>query len=119
MNVGDTGSPDESIGFSLEHNFNDDFVISGGSVYAHGFLWYFDTSDFSLFSNDFGLINTWFRMGLNPTNETAISFKVSHSWVTPNSRVVGGMTSNGNYVGDTYILEEQLNYRFQIDYAFK
>ena len=36
-----------------------------------------------------------------------------------NSRVVGGMTSNGNYVGDTYILEEQLNYRFQIDYAFK
>ena len=118
MSVGDTGSPDESIGFSLEHNFKDDFVISGGSVYAHGFLWYFDTSDFSLFSNDFGLINTWIRMGVNPTHDTAISFKVSHTWVTPSSRIVGGMTSNGNYVGDTYILEEQLNYRFQIDYAF-
>jgi len=118
MDVGDTGSPDESIGFSLEHNFSNDFKMSGGSVYAHGFLWYFDPFDFSLFNNEFGLINTWFAMGANPTSDTAISFKVSHTWITPNSRIVGGMTNEGNYVNDTYVLEEQLNYRFQIDYAF-
>ena len=118
MDVGDTGAPDESIGFSLEHNFSDDFVMSGGSVYAHGFLWYFDPFDFSLFNHEFGLVNTWFAMGTHPTNDTAISFKVSHTWITPSSRVIGGMTSEGNYVTDTYVLEEQLNYRLQIDYAF-
>ena len=119
MDVGDTGSADESIGFSLEHNFSEDGVVmSGGSVYARGFLWYFDPFDFSLFNNEFGLVNTWFAMGVNPTSDTAISFKVSHTWITPSSRVIGGMTSEGNYVTDTYVLEEQLNYRFQIDYAF-
>ena len=118
MSVGDTGSPDESIGFSLEHNFSNDFKISGGSVYAHGFLWYFDRYDFSLFNSEFGLVNTWFAMGANPTNDTAISFKVSHTWVTPSSKIVGGMTNQGNYVTDTYVLEEKLNYRLQIDYAF-
>jgi len=118
MDVGDTGSPDESIGFSLEHNFSDDFVMSGGSVYAHGFLWYFDPFDFGLFNHEFGLVNTWFAMGAHPTNDTAISFKVSHTWINPSSRVIGGMTSEGNYVTDTYVLEEQLNYRLQIDYAF-
>ena len=57
-------------------------------------------------------------MGAHPTNDTAISFKVSHTWITPSSRVIGGMTSEGNYVTDTYVLEEQLNYRLQIDYVF-
>ena len=118
MTQGDRGKPDSAIGFSLEHNFSDDFVMSGGSVYAHGFLWYFDPFDFSLFNHEFGLVNTWFAMGAHPTNDTAISFKVSHTWITPSSRVVGGMTSEGNYVTDTYVLEEQLNYRLQIDYAF-
>ena len=35
---------------------------------------------------------------------------------TPDTRVIGGMSSWGPYINDTYILEEKLDFRLQIDY---
>ena len=119
MNVGDAGSPDESIGFSFQHNFNNGSPIklklNAGAVYAHGFLWYMDYNDFKIFDSDFGLVNTWFSFGLKPVDNMSISLKVSHTWTSPNTGVQG-VDNSGYYIQSTYLMDEKLDCRLQIDY---
>ena len=120
LTVGDGGSPDESIGFNFKHQFYNDtnvkLELNAGAIYAHGFLWYIDYNEFRTFYKDFGLVNIWFSFGVNPTDNMAVSLKASHTWTTPDTRVIGGMSPLGSYIGDTYVLEEKLDFRLQIDY---
>ena len=122
MNVGDTGYPDESIGFSFEHNFYNNTSLNtrlnAGAVYSHGFLWYFDINDFTIFDEEFGLVNVWFSFGINPHESISLSMKVSHIWDVLNTRITGGSTSYGNSIDDVYVLDEGINYRLQINYNF-
>ena len=39
MMVGDIGSPDQTIGFSFSHHFDENLTIKSGLLYVHGFLW--------------------------------------------------------------------------------
>ena len=116
MSVGDVGSPDESIGFSFEHNFYGNLKLKAGVLYAHGFLWYFDVNDFQIFNNETGLVNTWMSFGLNPIENLALSFKVSFQSDLPSTTSIGGFTNTGAYINDVYIHEQKFSYRFQIDY---
>jgi len=120
MPVGDFGSPDESIGFSFEHNFYGksdlNLKLKAGIIYAHGFLWYFDVNDFQIFNSETGLVNTWFSFGLNPMENLALSFKVSMQSDVPSTTTIGGFSNSGAYINDIYIHEQKFNYRFQIDY---
>ena len=47
--------------------------LYGGAVYAHGFLWYFDASQFSVFQNEFGLINMWLLLGYKFADNLSLS----------------------------------------------
>ena len=119
MNVGDAGFPDESLGFSFHHNFQTDspvkLQLTAGALYAQGFLWYIDYSDFKIFDTDFGLTNMWFAFGLNPVDAMRISLKVSHTWSKPNTGFQG-VDASGYYIPHGYFLDEKLDYRLQIDY---
>jgi len=119
MNVGDAGFPDESLGFSFHHNFQTGspvkLQLTAGALYAQGFLWYIDYSDFKIFDTDFGLTNMWFAFGLNPVDTMRISFKVSHTWTNPNTGFQG-VDASGYYIPNGYFLDEKLDYRLQIDY---
>ena len=120
MNIGNIGTPDESIGFDLKHNINTKLELYGGAVYAHGFLWYFDASEFSVFENEFGLINMWLLIGYKFDEKISLSFRVSHSIDFPSTTVVGGTSATtGAYIDDTYIMNEKMNFRAQINYRFK
>ena len=120
MTVGDFGSPDESIGFSFEHNFYGksdlNLKLKAGVLYAHGFLWYFDVNDFQIFNTETGLVNTWISFGINPMENLACSFKVSMQSDVPSTTTIGGYSNSGAFINDVYIHEQKFDYRFQIDY---
>jgi hypothetical protein len=118
MNVGDVGSPDESIGFSFEHHINDRFTLNAGAVYAHGFLWYFDTNEFKIFNNEFGLVNTWFAFDCRVSDNLLASFKISHTTDFPSTTGIGGYTNEGDYINDVYLLDQKNNFRLQFDYVY-
>ena len=92
--------------------------LNAGAVYSHGFLWYFDINDFTIFDEEFGLVNVWFSFGINPHESISLSMKVSHIWDVLNTRITGGSTSYGNSIDDVYVLDEGINYRLQINYNF-
>ena len=119
MNVGDAGFPDESLGFSFQHNFDNGSPVSlqltAGAIYAQGFLWYIDYSDFQIFDADFGLANVWFAFNLNPVDAMKMSFKVSHTSFNPNTGFQG-FDALGYYIPYGYSLDEKIDYRLQINY---
>ena len=82
-------------------------------MYAHGFLWYMDYNDFRIFDADFGLINMWLSFGLNPVDAMRISFKVSHTWTTPNT-AIEAVDNLGSPIMDHYLFDEKLDFRLQI-----
>ena len=118
QNVGSIGSPDESIGVKLKHSFNKNLTLEAGAVYAHGFLWYFDSTTFKIFNDDFGLTNLWFSFNVKPISTISIDMKASYTIDSPATNIDGKLVS-GQSFDNTYILDNQkFNYRIQISYAY-
>ena len=117
MTIGDIGSPDESIGFSLEHNYSENLKIKGGVVYVNGFMWYIEGNDFRLFNTESGLMNSWISLNYKPNSLLSLSLKMSQSSDYPTTTIINGATYNGNYIENPYVHKQTLNYRIQLDYA--
>jgi hypothetical protein len=117
MMVGDIGSPDETIGMSISHNADNTFSIKGGVLYIQGFLWYFEDTDFRIFSSENGVVHSWVSVDLKPTPLFRVMFKVSHSREGSSTRVVDGQTPQGNWIRNPQVTGEDLDYRLQLSYA--
>ena len=117
MMVGNIGSPDETIGVSISHNADDSFSIKGGMLYIQGFLWYFEDTDFRIFSSENGMVHSWVAVDLKPTPLFRVMFKVSHSTEGASTRVVDGQTPQGNWIRNPKVTGEDLDYRLQLSYA--
>ena len=59
-------------------------------------------------------------IGYKFDEKISLSFRVSHSIDFPSTTVVGGTSATtGAYIDDTYIMNEKMNFRAQINYRFK
>ena len=117
MDVGDIGSPDQSIGFAFEHNYSKQLSMRAGVVYASGFLWYIEDTDFRLFNTDSEIFHSWISFKYKPMPLLSFNFKVSHSSDFPMTTIVNGINTSGQNIEDPFIHQQQFNYRIQIDYA--
>ena len=117
MEVGDIGSPDESIGFSYQHNYSDKMSLRGGIVYATGFLWYIEDNDFRIFNTDSGIFHSWLSFKYKPLPLLTFNFKVSRSSDYPTTTIINGINVEGQNVDNPFVHEQQFNFRIQIDYA--
>ena len=117
MDIGDIGSPDESIGFSYEHNYSDKMSLRAGVVYATGFLWYIEDNDFRIFNTDSGIFHSWLSFKYKPVPLLTFNFKVSGSSDYPTTTIINGINADGEAVENPFVHKQQLNFRIQIDYA--
>mgnify|MGYP000125514761 CR=1 FL=1 len=117
MNVGDIGSPDGAIGFSFEHNFDENMKLKTGVVYADGFMWYIEDNDFRLFNTNNGLVHSWCSFNFKPNELLSVKMKVSHTSDYYSTTVVTGLLNDGTSIDNPYMFDERFNYRIQIDYA--
>ena len=117
MHIGDIGTPDGSIGFSFEHNFDKNMKLKTGFVYAEGFMWYIEDNDFRLFDTNNGLVHSWVSFNFKPNPLLAVKLKVSHSSDHYSTTIVGGQLNDGTWIENPYVINETFNYRIQIDYA--
>ena len=117
MMVGNIGSPDETIGMSISHNADNTFSIKGGVLYIQGFLWYFEDTDFRIFSTENGSVHTWVSVDLKPSPLFRVMFKISYSTDAPSTRVVDGQTPQGYWMRNPQVTSEDMDYRLQISYA--
>ena len=117
MIVGDIGSPDETIGFSITHNASNSFSIKGGSLFIKGFLWYFEDTSFRVYNSENGSFHNWVSFDIKPTALFRIMFKVSHSKTYLSTKIVGAQISNGTFINNPYVNSEDMDYRIQVTYA--
>jgi hypothetical protein len=117
MMVGDIGSPDETIGVSISHNSGNTFSIKGGVFYIQGFLWYFEDTDFRIFSTENGTIHSWASVDLKPNPLFRVMFKVSHSTDGVSTRVVEAQSPYEYWEKNPQVTGEDMDYRLQISYA--
>ena len=117
MHVGDIGSPDGAIGFSFEHNFDESMKLKTGVVYADGFMWYIEDNDFLLFNTNSGVAHSWVSFNFKPNTLLSVKMKVSHTSEYYSTSVVTGQLSDGSWIDNPYMFNENFNFRVQIDYA--
>jgi len=118
MLVGDIGSPDISIGFSLTHNMDDKFTVKGGSVFVKGFIWYIEDTDFRIFDSQSGAIHNWISMRFRPIESLSINLKYTITDHFATTTITEAQTSSGNWIDNPMVSNKQSNYRIQVDYAF-
>ncbi len=117
MMVGNIGSPDKTIGFNISHNFDNNFSIKSGVLYIHGFLWYFEDTDFRVFNSENGAIHTWASTDMKLSSLFRVMFKISRTKDAISTRIVEGQTLYGNWTKNPQISNEEVDYRLQINYA--
>ena len=117
MMVGDIGSPDETIGISFIHNFDNHFKIKGGSILISGFLWYLEDTDFRMFNSEAGAIHNWVSFNFRPTPIFSLNFKVSHTLDYPMTRVTEAQAEQGYWVRNPLVNNQHTDFRIQLDYA--
>ncbi|MAV65250.1 MAG: hypothetical protein CMG00_08685 [Candidatus Marinimicrobia bacterium] len=115
--VGDIGSPDESIGFSFNHNFDRGLKIKFGGLYVDGFLWYIEDSDFRVFDEQSGAMHLWVSSKLMVSNNLTVNLKVSNTKQFTSTTIDQGQMSNYSWVQNPIINNEHIDYRIQIDYV--
>ena len=117
MMVGDIGSPDETIGFSIAHHFDSNFIIKSGILQINGFLWYFEDTDFRVFNSENGATHQWISIDMKPTSLFRITFKISHTSDALSTRIVDGQTANGLWIKNPSVTNQNTYFRLQINYA--
>jgi len=118
MLIGDIGSPDISIGFSLNHNMDNRLGIKGGSVFVKGFIWYIEDTDFRIFDSESGAIHNWVSMRFRPIESLSINLKYTITNYFTSTTVTEAQTTSGYWIDNPAISNKESNYRIQIDYAF-
>tara|TARA_B100000614_G_scaffold80801_1_gene72254 strand:+ start:840 stop:3293 length:2454 start_codon:yes stop_codon:yes gene_type:complete len=118
MVVGDIGSPDKTIGISLKYNLNERFKIRTGSLYVKGFTWYFADNDFRIFDSSFGAFHHWVSLYGLVNNAMSFNFKVSFTSDYPTTNITEAQTSDGNWIKNPWVTNNQFDYKIQVDYAF-
>ena len=115
--IGDIGSPDESMGFTLTHNFSPNFKLKFGGLFVNGFLWYLEDSDFRVFNEESGALHAWVSCKTMVSNNFTLNFKVSNTKKFSSTTIVGGQDSNSNLVQNPVTNYEGFDFRVQIDYV--
>jgi hypothetical protein len=124
MMVGDIGSPEETFGFSITHNFDKDFKIMGSVMYIEGFFWNFEDTDFRIFETDTHALHSWISFMARIGSNLSMRFKVSHTANYPQTKITTTYPYNGEYGGsDTVIsnptvFSNETDFRLQVDYVF-
>tara|TARA_B100000945_G_C20393379_1_gene603514 strand:- start:172 stop:1827 length:1656 start_codon:yes stop_codon:yes gene_type:complete len=118
MVVGDIGSPDKTIGISLKYNLNERFKVRTGSLYVKGFTWYFADNDFRIFDSSFGAFHHWVSLYGLINNAMSFNFKVSLTSDYPTTNITEAQTSEGNWIRNPWVTNNQFDYKIQVDYAF-
>ena len=83
----------------------------------HGFLWYFEDTDFRIINSENGSIHTWTSVDLKPSSLFRILFKISHTKDAESTKIVEAQTPEGNWIKNPKITNEKMDYRLQISYA--
>ncbi len=117
MTVGNIGTPDESVGVSINHHFDEKFTIKGGLIYLSGFLWYFEDTDFRVFNSENGAVHTWVSVDLKPSPLFRVMLKISHTHEANSTKVVDGLSPSGNWVKNPHVTNKDLDFRIQVNYA--
>ena len=117
MKVGDIGSPNETIGINGIHNFSDQMTLKGGILFLQGFLWYFEDTDFRIFSADHGAVHSWASWQFSPLNNFSIKLKVSQTNYSSYSTITSGKSENGIWISNPVVNKKASDFRLQIDYA--
>ena len=117
MVVGDVGTPDETLGFAIDHHFDPHFSIRGGSSFIKGFLWFFEDTDFRILNSESGAIHNWIAFNFAPNPHLSLRFKVSHTINYPSTRITAGQTSMDNWVRNPLVNNQNTDFRIQLDYA--
>ena len=122
MLLGDIGSPEESFGFSMTHNFSNIFKMKGSVLYIDGFFWNFEDTDFRIFDSETQSMHTWVSFIYHFGDRMTIRYKVSHTSDYPFTNIIGGATNPSDYEGSLinqpYILDDKIDFRLQVDYVF-
>ncbi len=117
MVVGDVGTPDESMGLGLEHNFDQFLKMKVGVLYIKGFLWNFEDTDFMIYNTESGMIRNWLSFHFNPSGNLTVRLKISRTSEYPFGRTVSGESPSGIWISNPVENREWTNFRFQIDYG--
>tara|TARA_B100000131_G_C18012877_1_gene571256 strand:- start:509 stop:865 length:357 start_codon:yes stop_codon:yes gene_type:complete len=118
MLIGDIGSPDISLGFSLNHNMDNRLAIKGGSVFVKGFIWYIEDTDFRVFDSESGAIHNWVSIRFRPVESLSVNLKYTITNYFTSTTVTEAQTTSGYWIDNPAISNKESNYRIQIDYAF-
>jgi len=117
MDTGNIGSPDEAIGFSLEHNHSDQMKIKAGAVYVNGFMWYVYDNIFTLHETTYGLVNTWLSLDYKPNPFLSLKFQVAHTSDYPTTTIVNSFSQEGQFMDNPLVHTQKFNYTIQFNYA--
>tara|TARA_Y100001968_G_scaffold75106_1_gene66484 strand:+ start:4695 stop:7205 length:2511 start_codon:yes stop_codon:yes gene_type:complete len=122
MMIGDIGAPEESMGFSIIHNFSNRFKMKGSVLYIDGFFWNFEDTDFRIFESETQSMHTWVSFIYHFGDRMSIRYKVSYTNDYPFTNIIGGSTNPSDYEGSLmnkpYILDDKIDFRLQVDYVF-
>lgn len=116
--VGDIGSPDETLGLSIIHNLSKYLTIQAGLLHIYGFLWYFEDTDFRIFSNDSPQIHQWASVRFKPGSNMTIYFKMSQSSSFASTTIPAAESDNLQWIHNPTIKSSNYDYKLQFDYVF-
>lgn len=115
---GNVTSPNEALGMSLTHNFNDRLKLRGFFGIYDGFFWNFEDSEFTVL--DGNSYRYWFSVSDRVSDRLALRFKYTVDHVIPKSYIdaryfnqASGPDPEGSNVRD-----ENRTFRLQIDYGW-
>ena len=118
MVTGDIGTPDNTLGLTLNYNLDQNLKIKMGSLYVKGFVWYFGDNDFRIFSNDFGAVHHWLSFRTLVNSYLSFNMKVSYTSEVSSTTITEGQTESGYWLHNPWVSNHGYDYRIQINYAF-
>jgi len=116
--VGNIGSPDETIGFSIIHNVSKFLSIQAGLLQIQGFLWYFEDTDFRIFSNESPAIHQWGSIRFKPNSNMTIYLKMSQSTSSVSTTIPAAESDNLQWIHNPNISSSSYDYKLQFDYVY-
>ena len=117
ITVGNVGSPEQSIGMSMNYNIDEKASIKFGSIYINGFVWYIEDSDFRLFNSEDGSIHNWASINLKPISSIKVNFKVSYTKDFSSTKIVEAQSDSGAWISNPLVSNNNIDFRLQINYA--
>ena len=119
MKVGNIGKPSDAVGIDFIHNFDSHLTLKFGTFVLgdEAFLWYFEDTDFRIFSSPAGIFHNWVALSFNPSDNLSISLKASNSIENPFTRITEGQNSLNTWETNPLVNGESADYRIQIDYG--